>query len=506
MGGKNESAESPTCEEECDGEAKSRREFLYKAGLMAGGIGLLSLSYGLSWAAEPQNCAFTRASTSPVSFQPDDTVAVRTRKSASALTQAEAQRLKDAYAALRRLSRARPTDPRGWLRQANVHCWYCGGGLNGRAGEEIHGGWWFFPWHRCYLYFHERILGNLIDDPTFTLPYWEWDQSANRRMPATYTNPNNATNSLFDANRGRTPTSTLPASIVGSQVMTQVMASPTAQLFMGTDAGDPNAQGGSLENGPHGAVHIWTGTSFQSPQQGQDMGVLSTAAQDPLFFAHHANIDRLWEVWLRSLPTHRNPADSAWLTHRWTFFDERGRWTSMSVADVLDTENSLRYRYEDVGPRALAMDEGRTETRVTLGPNAITRTIPVPEELHAKIMREPKVPETEPAHEYVLHIEGVQLPEHRSAIVHVFGNLPPGEKTATLDSPTYLGYFAIVPKTTKAGGRKPSHRHIALQVSPRIRDLLKEKKDLSVTLVPVTADGKPSPNKLGVGKLYLSED
>ena len=26
------------------------------------------------------------------------------------------------------------------------------------------------------------------------------------------------------------------------------------------------------------------------------MGVLSNAAQDPLFFAHHSNIDRLWDA------------------------------------------------------------------------------------------------------------------------------------------------------------------------------------------------------------------
>ncbi|HJU04341.1 MAG TPA: tyrosinase family protein [Nitrospiraceae bacterium] len=504
MRNENEFGNHPHRDEGVEKETTSRREFLAKAGLMAGGVGLLSLTYGLTWAVEPQNCAFPRSSTAPVSFQPDRNLAVRTRKSASTLTATEVQRLKAAYTALRRLSSTRPNDSRGWLRQANAHCWYCGGGLNGRAGEEIHGGWWFLPWHRCYLYFHERILGNLIGDPTLTLPYWDWDRAAGRTIPAAYTNPNTAANPLFDANRGRTPTATLPTSIVGSQVMAQVLAAPTSPLFMGSDASSPNSQGGRLENGPHGAVHIWTGTSFQSPQQGQDMGILSTAAQDPVFFAHHANIDRLWDVWLQSSNTHQNPTDSAWLTHRWTFYDERGRRTSISVADVVDAENSLRYRYDDVAPKAMAMDEREAESRVTLGPNAITKTIPVPDELHAKIMKGKAA--DEPAREYVLHIEDVHFPQHRSAIVHVFGNLPRDEKTAALSSDRYLGYFAIVPRTTKDTNRKAMHRHIVLQVSERIRDLLKASKELSVTLAPVTAEGKPSPSKMAIGKLYLAED
>ena len=31
---------------------------------------------------------------------------------------------------------------------------------------------------RFYLYFHERILGKLIGDDTFALPFWNWTRPA----------------------------------------------------------------------------------------------------------------------------------------------------------------------------------------------------------------------------------------------------------------------------------------------------------------------------------------
>jgi tyrosinase len=38
----------------------------------------------------------------------------------------------------------------------------------------------------------------------------------------------------------------------------------------------------------HNAVHGWTGGT---------MGIIPWAAYDPIFWAHHANIDRLWRIW-----------------------------------------------------------------------------------------------------------------------------------------------------------------------------------------------------------------
>src|SRR5467141_3212498 len=80
------------------------------------------------------------------------------RKSAWDLSTDEITRLQNAYQAMRNLTTSSPDDPRGWMQQANVHCFNCSGGYDA-SNVEIHGGWWFMPWHRCYLHVHERILG-----------------------------------------------------------------------------------------------------------------------------------------------------------------------------------------------------------------------------------------------------------------------------------------------------------------------------------------------------------
>ena len=40
---------------------------------------------------------------------------------------------------------------------------------------QIHFSWLFLPWHRWYLFFHERILASLVQDPSFSLVFWNWD-------------------------------------------------------------------------------------------------------------------------------------------------------------------------------------------------------------------------------------------------------------------------------------------------------------------------------------------
>ncbi|KAE8715169.1 Polyphenol oxidase [Hibiscus syriacus] len=85
-------------------------------------------------------------------------------------------------------------DPRNFMQQANVHCAYCEGAYD-QVGFpnlelQVHNSWLFFPFHRYYLYFFERILGHLIDDPTFGLPFWNWDSPAGMQMLRMYSDTN----------------------------------------------------------------------------------------------------------------------------------------------------------------------------------------------------------------------------------------------------------------------------------------------------------------------------
>src|SRR5262249_37789626 len=79
------------------------------------------------------------------------------------------------------------------------------------------------------------------------------------------------------------------------------------------------------------------------------MGSFNTAGLDPIFWLHHSNIDRLWNVWLKRDPQNTNTTDPQWLSGvRFEFHDETGNIVSLTAADVTDsTAGPLSYSYED---------------------------------------------------------------------------------------------------------------------------------------------------------------
>ena len=129
------------------------------------------------------------------------------------------------------------------------------------------------------------------------------------------TNPNDATNPLFNATRTKSPTDQIPASWVDDDVTEGILTLGTFAEFGGTATAS-----GSLEGTPHGPVHGWVGG---------DMGAFSTAGKDPVFFAHHSNIDKLWSDWHRLDSQHMDPTDPAFLNLTFTFFDENKVWRSI---------------------------------------------------------------------------------------------------------------------------------------------------------------------------------
>lgn len=546
-----------------------RRRFLASLGSSAalvagGGLNAFAQDYSRDY---PLNCTPPLPGSTPKPV----TLIKRTllpRKSAFDLSPAEAQKLRDAYAALRDLSVKDPNDPRGWRHQANIHCYYCSGGYDS-LGTEIHGGWWFLPWHRCYLYMHERILGTLIGDPNFRLPYWDWDTipdgapNSRRTIPPVYNAPSSqvsqpaplsVANSLFDRTRGATSANLIPNSIVGKVAMASAMCE-TGERF----TGGPE-QMGSLESNPHGPVHIWTGDPRTNVNQPApfgcffpvdvpydpkdpnsypadvsqivgctDMGVLGTAAQDPIFFAHHCNIDRLWDIWLQiPRPEHTNPTDPNWLGTGWSFYDENKNWVTIAVDQVLDEEKSLGYSYQPPqatgytttsaicgpppaaraaapavvvaaqAPRPLAVAEDPKGTAVGTKPH--TRGVALPPE-HRTAMR--SLASGTDQRRYELHIDGVSLPPSGGVIVRVFLNLPNATAQTEPDSKHFVGYITVVPSG-------PGHRHrvvrnVAFDLTPELAATALATDPLSVTLVPVTAGGaEPLQGAMTYKRIYLT--
>jgi tyrosinase len=85
---------------------------------------------------------------------------------------------------------------------------------------------------------------------------------------------------------------------------------------------------------------------------GNDMGNILRSARDPIFWLHHANIDRLWTAWSK-MAGHKNPPPGSTWAQQVFKFDKAGQMTQTAGA-VVNSETSLNYRYDDESPPAAA--------------------------------------------------------------------------------------------------------------------------------------------------------
>jgi polyphenol oxidase len=73
------------------------------------------------------------------------------------------------------------------------------------------------------------------------------------------------------------------------------------------------------------------------------MGIFQFSAYDPTFFAHHGNVDRLWEVW-KALPggNRKDITDSDYLNTEFLFYDENGNLVKVKISQALNHISTLR--------------------------------------------------------------------------------------------------------------------------------------------------------------------
>ncbi|KAH7314559.1 hypothetical protein KP509_21G009100 [Ceratopteris richardii] len=382
------------------------------------------------------------------------------------------------------------TDPRSLTVQANIHCSFCNGGylqagVNGNIPLQVHFSWLFLPWHRWYLYFHERILGSLIGDPGFSLLYWNWDDQVygGNEIPELFTRVNT---SLYDAKRRaevQPPTivplaaTTLPnmsASIVTNQNLNNmyqsVVTASTASLFMGgalragVDLSNVtvlnNTLGGSLENGLHTAIHYYVGDP--TTQLLQNMGNFGTAARDPLFYSHHSNVDRLWEVWRLNMPDgeRADHTDPDFLNAEFVFYDENANMVRVKVSDVLDNQKLGVYYKKGRSDHVWINYSPPASTNESAVPVALSGGVPLVGESplngtisigtnFSAIVKRPSEEKPSKTLE-VLTIQGVQVARDQFVALVAFVNIPWATENTTTDSAEYLGTFNIVPDPAKS--------------------------------------------------------
>lgn len=224
----------------------------------------------------------------------------------------------------------------------------------------------FFPWHRVMLLEFENDL--VAIDPNVTIPYWDWPDSASDPFTPDFlggdgdptaadkvqTGPfardganawtlkakdNTGDPDFLQRSFGTDGTAMdLPTSLdVDTALNTDHYDSPP---WVGLSTGlRPN-----VEIGLHNLVHRWVGGT---------MGGM-TSPNDPVFWLHHCNIDRLWALWQR-IHTGASPylpASGAAFGHNLMdamIFSDAGPapWPgSFSPASVVD-HHTLGYQYDD---------------------------------------------------------------------------------------------------------------------------------------------------------------
>jgi tyrosinase len=146
----------------------------------------------------------------------------------------------------------------------------------------------FLPWHRAYLYFFEKALQDRVVG--VTLPWWDWTRHHEEGIPASYRRRRTSegrVNPLFSSPiqpSGRTN----PRERRTRRQTGRPGELPTPrQIDAVLDNNDFFNFQTQLENW-HDGVHVWVGGTMAS---------IATAAYDPLFWAHHCMIDRLWYLW-----------------------------------------------------------------------------------------------------------------------------------------------------------------------------------------------------------------
>lgn len=217
-------------------------------------------------------------------------VPLRHRPSVTEMAPGELAELRVAFKKLQEID-----DEHGYRYLAGLHGlplpFYCDQALGQPA---------FLPWHRAYLYRFELALRSTGHD--VMLPWWDWITV--RRIPDAYQELAGRDNPLRsvtidelalqqgrqgEASKGgtdevglaRIPHTMREPGRIGSRL-------PTAREIEGVIAYKDFASLTSKLEDYDANVHVWVGGH---------MGDVPFAAYDPIFWAHHCMIDRLWRMW-----------------------------------------------------------------------------------------------------------------------------------------------------------------------------------------------------------------
>jgi hypothetical protein len=190
-------------------------------------------------------------------------------------------------------------------------------------------GW--LPWHRLYVLQLEDALRSI--DADLVLPFWDWTsaQSVEEGLPAAFTDP-----TYQPAGGPALPNPLLSGTYMEDQqpqetfrnVGTRSQRQQTADEVAAALNSQVFADFSEALAVPHDDLHsVWVQGSMGDP---------TYAAYDPIFWAHHANVDRLWAQW--QLGPNNDDPDASTQAQMLTPFNQ-------SVAQTIKFREDLHYTY-----------------------------------------------------------------------------------------------------------------------------------------------------------------
>jgi hypothetical protein len=269
---------------------------------------------------------------------------------------------------MRELSASNPNDPRGWLYQSGVHAHippasvtkqvFASIGLSVTDAQitemkkyalepplhSVQNGTWdqchrsnpdtvFLAWHRVYVMYFEQIARELLSDPTFALPYWAYNQGGEAAsLPKEFRSPTykpdaNAAPILNPLHAPRETAVNEGAALVDDAMTLSGLGEFEFPEFQS-----------SIEIDPHNFVHGVIGDRETTLL----MALPNWAAQDPIFWLHHTNIDRIWAAWEK---VHKTPEDLGG-NEKYVFVKGDGSLVTHTGKELYKLAREITYTYD----------------------------------------------------------------------------------------------------------------------------------------------------------------
>ena len=265
------------------------------------------------------------------------------RKNAATLTDDEWRRLMLAFVTLKHTT---PPGSNVSIYDSFVAMHQAVTSLSGaQNGDGAHGNAWFLPWHREYLRRLEMALQSV--DASVSLPYWNWGLGplsdttllfTDQRMgPMGAPGPANAfevtSGYLAQAGNAFNPLGwtihaalrPFGAGLQRNQTLDTGSGWPTeSSVRSALGATSYGEFRSTIERSPnHNRVHV---------RVGRDMARM-TSPNDPIFWLHHCQVDRIWALWQEDHPGTANIPSSIASMAMWPW--DAGASSSSAPAAVL---------------------------------------------------------------------------------------------------------------------------------------------------------------------------